>query len=260
MTYSKSKAISYTLGTVFGILILVLMFQYIRVFSHADDLPITGPISEPVGSPISTSEPTTNPTQTPTPDQNQGDSDNHDNNSGSNGGGSNGPAVCNSEKPHSAPLLTSWVKTGPNQVTIHWTKGWGPIEYYSVSFGLKPHQPLYGIAHVGDQNTTSATINSLSGSTTYYFTVEGVNGCVHSDPSNEVAVKINGAKLNQAVSITEASKVLSTTNIKIHKAKTPVQQPQQSINQDSEPQKLPESKAPSGLFDSIRNFFKLIFG
>jgi hypothetical protein len=270
MTYSNNKSFTVSVASVFGVLMLVLMFQYIRVFTEAHpNTPITAPIATPTEQPISGPIDTPVPTPTETPAPTSAPEEHHDDNNGggnNNGGGeshndNHGSEACTSEKPKTAPVLLSWTKTGVNQVTLHWSKVAG-VQYYTVSFGLKSHKPIYGDPHVGDGNTTSTVINGLSGSTTYFFTIEAGKGCVHSDSSNEVSVKINGAKLNQTIvgfkqiapTLTKSN---ASTSLKVQKV-TATKPTQDQAAPAVEP-KLPESKAPNGFVDSIHNFFKLIF-
>ena len=100
--------------------------------------------------------------------------------------------VCNDQKPGSAPVLLSAVSTGANSVTLTWAKANGPVSYYLVSFGTKPGEQLYGNPNVGGSDTTSYTVDNLSGGKRYYFEVRAGNGCMPGDFSNELSSGASG--------------------------------------------------------------------
>lgn len=111
------------------------------------------------------------------------------NNSSSSSGGSvqGASTTCNDSKPGSAPVLTAITPSGANSLTLTWAKAQGPVSYYLVTYGTKPGEQLYGNPNVGDGNTTSYTVNSLSGGSRYYFKVRAGNGCMPGAYSNELA-------------------------------------------------------------------------
>ncbi len=94
-------------------------------------------------------------------------------------------AVCNDQKPGSAPILFSSVP-GTNSVTLNWSKASEPVSYYLVAYGISPNNNTYGNPNVGNKDTTSYTVNNLSGGTVYCFIVRSGNGCTPGDFSNQV--------------------------------------------------------------------------
>ncbi|MCL5784253.1 MAG: fibronectin type III domain-containing protein [Patescibacteria group bacterium] len=125
------------------------------------------------------------------------------------GAGVSAPS-CNDAKP-ATPNLLSAVVTGPNQVTLNWSKADGSVSYYLVAYGLESGKMLYGNPNVGGADTTSYTVNDLSGGTTYYFKVRAGNGCTPGELSNELSATPGG----QAVTGTPAGflpGVLGVTN------------------------------------------------
>lgn len=100
--------------------------------------------------------------------------------------------VCSDLKPASVPVLHLATSSGPNSITLNWDKAKEPVSYYLVTFGTKPGEQLYGNPNVGDSNTTSYTINNLSGGLNYYFRVRAGNGCTPGDFSNEVIGRLAG--------------------------------------------------------------------
>lgn len=116
--------------------------------------------------------------------------------SGGSGGGSAVAPSCNDTAPSGAPVLLLATVTGPNQVTLSWSKAPNPVTYYLVTFGLSSGAQQYGNPNIGDSNTTSYTVNGLSGGATYYFRVRAGNGCNAGPFSNELSATPGGPVLN----------------------------------------------------------------
>lgn len=115
-------------------------------------------------------------------------------NGGGGGGGGGGAAAttCNDAYAGGAPTLLSAKVSGPNQVTLNWSKAKDPVTHYVISYGLTPGKPLYGNPNVGGRDTTSYTVGSLSGGTTYFFRVRAGNGCNAGTYSNELSATPGG--------------------------------------------------------------------
>lgn len=118
--------------------------------------------------------------------------------SSSNGGGTSSTGstasapVCSDQKPESAPTLLT-AKASENSVTLRWSKGLEPVSYYLVAYGLTPGALQFGNPNVGGNDTTSFTVQNLSGGTTYYFRVRAGNGCMPGDYSNELSATPQGS-------------------------------------------------------------------
>lgn len=95
-----------------------------------------------------------------------------------------GPPVCTATTPTNVPVL-SVVSIGTNYVTLAWTTV-SPVTHYLIAYGLSSGDYIYGNPNVG--NVTAYTISGLSGGTTYFFVVRGVNDCAPGPYSNEVRV------------------------------------------------------------------------
>lgn len=138
----------------------------------------------PTSTPVPTSTPTLIPTATSTPEPTSTQTV-----TTSTGAST---SVCNDVKPGSAPVLNVATSSGPNSITLNWDKAEDPVTYYLITYGTKSGEQLYGNPNVGDSNTTSYTINNLSGGLNYYFKVRAGNGCMPGGFSNEVIGRLTG--------------------------------------------------------------------
>jgi len=143
------------------------------------------PTETPSPTPTTTPEPT--PTVTPPPETTPFPQP-------CNGcGGWPSAPSCGATKP-STPQLLSAVRHGTTAV-LTWTAS-APVTHYSISYGVKPGEYIYGAANVG--NVTTYTVGSLDPGTQYYFSVRGVNDCMPSDPSTSgqvLGLAIGGAQV-----------------------------------------------------------------
>jgi len=157
------------------------------------------------GEPVPTATPTPTSVPTPTPTSAPG---------GDGGGtvlgtGVSAP-VCNDTKPGSAPTLVN-IAAGVNSVTLYWSLASNPVTYYLVTYGLSSGAQTYGNPNVGDKNTTSYTVNQLSGGITYYFRVRAGNGCMPGDYSNELSATPTGGFVTGGPAAGFEQGVLGTT-------------------------------------------------
>jgi hypothetical protein len=106
--------------------------------------------------------------------------------------GSSTPTVCKDSAPGSAPTLVSAVSQGVNSVTLNWTLAPNPVTYYLLTYGITPGAQTYGNPNIGSPNTTSYTVNGLSGGKTYYFRIRAGNGCAPGPYSNELSARVGG--------------------------------------------------------------------
>lgn len=136
---------------------------------RASPTPIVSITNTPTPTPTPSASSGQAPTPIPTPTQNSG---------------------CQDAKPGSAPIITSAEISNSNEVVINWSKANDPVSYYSVAYGTSQDIIEYGAPNIGDKNTTSYTIGSLSKNTTYYFKVRAGNGCTPGDFSNTAIVII----------------------------------------------------------------------
>ncbi len=149
--------------------------------------PTRTPTPTPTSIPIPTNTPTLIPTATSTPEPTSSSTIATSTNIST--------PVCSDAKPGSAPVLYLATSSGPNSITLNWNKAKEPVTYYLVTFGTKSGEQLYGNPNVGNSNTTSYTINNLSGGKNYYFKVRAGNGCMPGDFSNEVIGRLTGSNI-----------------------------------------------------------------
>jgi len=93
-----------------------------------------------------------------------------------------GGAGCTASAPVDSPVL-SITAVGENFVSLSWTAV-SPVTHYLIAYGLSEGDYIYGNPNVG--NVLSYAVSGLSGGTTYYFVVRGVNDCAPGPYSNEV--------------------------------------------------------------------------
>ncbi len=96
--------------------------------------------------------------------------------------GAVGASVCTATVPTSAPVLSAYASS-VNTVVLTWTPV-SPITHYTIHYGTSSGSYIYGAPDVG--NITSFAVSALSGGTTYYFQIRGVNDCMPGPWSNEV--------------------------------------------------------------------------
>jgi hypothetical protein len=78
---------------------------------------------------------------------------------------------------------------------LTWTAS-TPVTHYSISYGIKQGEYIYGAANVG--NVNSYTVGSLTPGVQYYFSINAVNDCMPSDPSTSgqvLGLSIGGAQV-----------------------------------------------------------------
>lgn len=106
-------------------------------------------------------------------------------------GSSASSSSCGASVPTSAPILSA-LSTSDNTVLLTWTSV-DPVTHYAIRYGYSSGAYSFGATNVG--NTTSYTVRSLAGETTYFFQVAGVNDCAPGPWSNEAAASPAGAIL-----------------------------------------------------------------
>ena len=177
---------------------------------------------------------------------------------GSSGGGTSAPS-CNDSAAGGAPALLSATAAGPNKVTLTWSKAKDPVTHYVISYGLTPGKPLYGNPNVGGKDTTSYTVGSLSGGTTYYFRVRAGNGCNGGPYSNEMAVRPAGAFVSTPAAGFLPGVLGTTKTVQEPAGEKPSQSDQPSQKSDLVSQQ-PKSMASTQYGGLLGSFFRFIFG
>lgn len=183
------------ISTIFAfILISLMILQLSFVYAQSEEeAPITSPITSPEEE-----SPEPSPSESPTPTPSNAPTDSLTVPSGP----FSAPS-CDDQKPGSTPILLSAVPIGKGKVTLTWAEAKDPVTYYLLTYGLEPGTEMFGNPSIGDANTTSYTVEELSGDQTYYFRVRAGNSCQPGDFSNELAVRVTGeTSYNQALGFT----------------------------------------------------------
>ncbi len=96
-------------------------------------------------------------------------------------------AACKSPTapPATAPVLLSAV-AADGQVTLTWQKAEDPVTHYLLQYGTDSENYEYGNPNIGNRDTTSYTVSSLTNGTKYYFRVRAENGCKPGDFSDKI--------------------------------------------------------------------------
>ena len=168
---------------------------------------------------------------------------------GSSGGGSGvaGVApVCGESNPGSAPTLLSVVPSGANSLTLNWGKAQDPVTYYLVTYGTQAGEQLYGNPNVGGSDTTSYTINNLSGGKRYYFQVRAGNGCMPGTYSNELSA-VAGGRVITGPAVGFEPEVLGAETTKPETTVTPTLNPTGEQTTKPEEVSLPTEQSQEGL-------------
>jgi hypothetical protein len=102
---------------------------------------------------------------------------------------------CSAAKPGNAPVLIS-AMSGKNGIVLTWSKAANPVTRYLIAYGTSSDTMQYGNPDAGGPETTSYTVKSLSGGTTYYFRVKAINDCMPGDFSNVMSAVSTGTQKN----------------------------------------------------------------
>ncbi len=194
------------------------------------------------------------------------------NSGSSSSGGSSGSVSCSEPKAGGAPRLLSATSAGSNSVTLTWSAAPSPVTHYVITYGLTSGAQSYGNPNVG--NTTSYTVNHLSGGTTYYFRVRAGNGCNGGDYSNEIAANPSGGAVT-GIASGFAPGVLGVSKKVIKQTVSPAVGPTNAAPEQAEVKgtqtipavptapvapAAPQAQQSGGFFSAIGRFFSSLFG
>lgn len=112
---------------------------------------------------------------------------------------------CDNTSPKSAPTLYSAVPQGTDSVLLSFTGADDPVEHYALEFGRESGKYIWGATTIGDNNTRSYLVKSLSPNTTYYFRVRAGNGCATGNWSQEISAKTKGYVAFNQLEFTDSS-------------------------------------------------------
>ena len=136
-------------------------------------------------TPTATPTPTPTPTSTPTPTQ---ASDTSSTSGSSSDSGPRSAPGCGDESPGSkSPWLYAAHAQSSDSIRLFFTPGDPPIDKYVLEYGNRSGFYQWSATDIGNTDTTSYLVQSLSPSTTYYFRVRGSHGCAVGSWSNEIS-------------------------------------------------------------------------
>lgn len=95
--------------------------------------------------------------------------------------------TCHDTAPGSAPKLISVTAISTSKILLTWTAASDPVTYYLLAYGTESGNYIYGADNIGDKNTTSYTVGSLTPNKKYYFKIRAGNGCTPGAFSNELS-------------------------------------------------------------------------
>lgn len=110
-----------------------------------------------------------------------------------------------------------WARSGPmsGEVTLYWDKA-AYANRYAVAYGTMSDKYMYGANNIGNANSTSYTVKSLSPGSKYYFRLAAANGCTSSGFSSQVWAYASGS----------GSTVRTGAPLTMMKPPTPIAKPQ----------------------------------
>jgi hypothetical protein len=119
------------------------------------------------------------------------------------------PPVCSAETPSGVTGL-SIISQGANSVTLSWSAA-NPATHYALIFTRNSDGAQYGAANIG--NTTSYTIQGISGQASYTFEVFAVHDCQPGDRASVTSPTFAGPVLS-ARPVGDGGQVLGATTTK----------------------------------------------
>lgn len=96
---------------------------------------------------------------------------------------------CHANTPVGRPWIVAGHALNATQIQLNFTNVASPIDHFSLTYGVESGHYIYGAENIGNKNSSSYVVNALTPGRTYFFKINGVNGCAPGEWSNEVAVK-----------------------------------------------------------------------
>lgn len=103
------------------------------------------------------------------------------------------------------PWLYSANANDGSSVTIRFTNWQSPVNHFALEYGTEPGNYQFGVSNIGEKDTNSYTIRSLSANKTYYFRIRTGNGCAVGSWSNEISVKTLNIFSFKTIDITDTA-------------------------------------------------------
>lgn len=97
---------------------------------------------------------------------------------------------CQNDPPGAkAPWLYGAIAQSSTSVLLYFTDADDPIDSYALIYGTQSGSYQYGAVNIGGKGTRTYLVQSLAPNTTYFFKVQGKNGCQPGAWSNEISTK-----------------------------------------------------------------------
>ncbi|MFZ5376505.1 MAG: hypothetical protein ACOZAN_02435 [Patescibacteria group bacterium] len=117
--------------------------------------------------------------------------------------------ICTNEPPGAkAPWIYAAIPQNDSSILLYFADADDPVDSYTLVFGEKSGDYPYGSVNIGGKGTRTYLVQSLSANKTYYFKIQGKNGCQPGAWSNEIAATtLSGANGGYRINSSELTPI-----------------------------------------------------